>query len=132
MTRAEAAEQLRTLATVVVRDLAAPALIRPRRDGWLIFIPGEGYAWYGTAEAAADPVLAGEHRGDIPAGLGLTKHPGDKRTGPGHAGTGGYLMPGSRLPSQAATGSPASARARRHSVRCTANPRAGRAACTAR
>lgn len=95
MTRAEAAEQLRTLATVVVRDLAAPALIRPRRDGWLIFIPGEGYAWYGTAEAAADAVLAGEHPGGIPAGLGLAKHPGDKRTGPGHAGTGGYLMPGS-------------------------------------
>ena len=68
MTRAEAAEQLRTLATVAVRDLAVPAVIRPRRDGWLIFMRG-GYAWYGTAEAAADALLAGEHRGGIPAGL---------------------------------------------------------------
>ena len=49
MTRAGAAEQLRTLATVAVRNLAAPAVIRPRRDGWLIFTPGEGYAWHGTA-----------------------------------------------------------------------------------
>ena len=51
MTRAEAAEQLRTLATVAVRNLAVPAVIRPHRDGWLIFMRG-GYAWYGTAEAA--------------------------------------------------------------------------------
>ena len=68
MTRAEAVEQLRTLATVAVRDLAVPAVIRPRRDGWLIFMRG-GHAWYGTAEAAADALLAGEHRGGIPAGL---------------------------------------------------------------
>lgn len=68
MTRAEAVEQLRTLGTVAVRDLAVPAVIRPRRDGWLIFMRG-GHAWYGTAEAAADALLAGEHRGGIPAGL---------------------------------------------------------------
>ena len=40
MTRAEAVEQLRTLGTVAVRDLAVPAVIRPRRDGWLIFMRG--------------------------------------------------------------------------------------------
>ena len=68
MTRAEAVEQLRTLGTVAVRDLAVPAVIRPRRDGWLIFMRG-GHPWYGTAEAAADALLAGEHRGGIPAGL---------------------------------------------------------------
>ena len=37
----------------------------PHRDGWLIFMRG-GRAWYGTAEAAADTLLAGEHRGGIP------------------------------------------------------------------
>ena len=68
MTRAEAVEQLRTLGTAAVRDLAVPAVIRPHRDGWLIFMRG-GHAWYGTAEAAADALLAGEHRGGIPAGL---------------------------------------------------------------
>ena len=69
MTRAEAVEQLRTLGTVAAWDLAVPAVIRPCRDGWLIFLHGEGHAWYGTAEAAADALLAGEHRGGIPAGL---------------------------------------------------------------
>lgn len=69
MTRAEAAEQLRTLGAVAVWNLAAPAVIRPRLDGLLIFIHGEGYAWYGTAEAAADALLADQHRGGIPAGL---------------------------------------------------------------
>ena len=68
MTRPEAAEQLRTLATVAVRDLAVPAVIRPHRDGWLIFMRG-GHAWYGTVEAPADALLAGEHRGGMPAGL---------------------------------------------------------------
>ena len=53
MTRAEAVARLRTLGAVAVRDLAAPAVIRPRRDGWLIFLPGQ-HAWHGTAEAAAD------------------------------------------------------------------------------
>jgi hypothetical protein len=67
VTRAEAVEQLRTLGTVAVRDLAVPAIIRPHRDGWLIFMRG-GHAWYGTA-AAADALLIGEHRGRIPAGL---------------------------------------------------------------
>jgi hypothetical protein len=66
VTPAEAVEQLRTLGTVAVRDLAVPAVIRPRRDGWLIFMRG-GHAWYRTAEAAADALLAGEHRGGIPA-----------------------------------------------------------------
>jgi len=46
---------------VAVRDLAVPAVIRPHRDGWLIFLRGR-YAWYGTAEAAADALLAGEHQ----------------------------------------------------------------------
>jgi hypothetical protein len=69
VTRAEAVAQLRTLGTVAVWNLAVPAVIRPCRDGWLIFLPGEGHAWYGTAEAAADALLAGEHRGGIPAGL---------------------------------------------------------------
>ena len=59
MTRAEAVEQLRTLGTVAVWNLAVPAvIIRPHRDGWLIFLRG-GHAWYGTAEAAADALLAG-------------------------------------------------------------------------
>ena len=68
VTRPEAAEQLRTLATVAVRDLAVPAVIRPHRDGWLIFMRG-GHAWYGTVEAPVDALLAGEHRGGMPAGL---------------------------------------------------------------
>ena len=68
MTRAGAVKQLRTLGTVAVRDLAVPAVIRPHRDGWLIFMRG-GHAWYGTAAAAADALLAGEQRGGIPAGL---------------------------------------------------------------
>jgi len=69
VTRAEAAEQLRTLGTVAVWNLAVTAVIRPYRDGWPIFLPGQGHAWYGTAEAAADALLAGEHHGGIPAGL---------------------------------------------------------------
>jgi hypothetical protein len=52
---------------VAVRDLAVPAIIRPRRDGWLIFMPGNGHAGYGTAEAA-EALLAGEHWGGIRAG----------------------------------------------------------------
>lgn len=68
MTRAGAVEQLWTLGTAAVRDLAVPAVIRPHRDGWLIFMRGR-YAWYGTAEAAADALLAGEHHGGVPAGL---------------------------------------------------------------
>ena len=38
MTRADAEEQLRALAGVAVWNLAAPAVIRPHRDGWLIFM----------------------------------------------------------------------------------------------
>jgi len=68
VTRAEAVEQLRTLGTVALWNLAVPAVIRPHRGGWLIFMRG-GHAWYGTAEMAADALLAGEHRGGIPAGL---------------------------------------------------------------
>ncbi len=68
MTRAGAAEQLRTLATVAVWNLAVPAVIRPHRNGWLIFMRGV-HGWYGTAEAAADAVPAGEHRGGIAAAL---------------------------------------------------------------
>jgi hypothetical protein len=67
VTRAEAAGQPRTLGAVAVRDLAVPAVIRPRRDGWLIFMPGNGHAGYGTAEAA-EALLAGEHWGGIRAG----------------------------------------------------------------
>jgi hypothetical protein len=68
VTRAEAVEQLRTLGTAAVRDLAVPAVFRPHRDGWLIFMRGR-YARYRTAEAAADALPAGEHRGGIPAAL---------------------------------------------------------------
>jgi len=69
VTRAEAAEQqLRTPDTAAVWNLAVPAVIRPRRDGWLIFMRG-GHARHGTAEAAAGAQDAGEHRGGIPAGL---------------------------------------------------------------
>ncbi len=43
MTRAEAAEQLRTLATVAVWNLACPAGVCQRRGGGcLILMPGEG------------------------------------------------------------------------------------------
>jgi hypothetical protein len=69
VTRAEAAEQLRALGTMAVWNPAVPAVIRPRRDGWLIFMPGAGHAWYGTAEAAADALLTREHRGGTPVGL---------------------------------------------------------------
>jgi len=48
VTRAGVVEQLRTLATVAVWNLAVPAVIRPHRDGWLIFMRAQ-YAWYGTA-----------------------------------------------------------------------------------
>jgi hypothetical protein len=44
VTRAEAP----ALGTVAVQDLAVPAVIRPRRDGWPIFLPGR-HAWYRTA-----------------------------------------------------------------------------------
>ena len=55
---------------MAVWNLTAPAVIRPRRDGWLIFTPGEGYAWHGTRQAAADALLAGGHRSGMSAGLG--------------------------------------------------------------
>ena len=45
-------------------NLAAPAVIRPHRDGWLIFMRAQ-YAWYGTAEAAADALLSGRHGNGI-------------------------------------------------------------------
>ena len=67
MTRADAEEQLRALAGAVW-NLAAPAVIRHRRDGWLIFMRAQ-YAWYGTAEAAADALLAGQHGSGIRIGL---------------------------------------------------------------
>jgi len=47
VTRTGAEEQLRALAGVAVWNLAAPAVIRPHRDGWLIFMRAQ-YAWYGT------------------------------------------------------------------------------------
>ncbi len=68
MTRAGAVAQLRTVGTVAVRDLAVPAVIRPRRDGWLIFLR-DRHAWYGTTGAAADTLPASKDRGGIPAGL---------------------------------------------------------------
>ena len=41
MTRAEAVEQqLRTPGTAAVWNLAVPAVIRPRRDSWLILMRG--------------------------------------------------------------------------------------------
>lgn len=67
MTRADAEEQLRALADAAVWNLAVPAVIRPHRDGWLIFLRGQ-YAWYGASGAAADALLAGEHRDGIPTG----------------------------------------------------------------
>ena len=68
MTRAGAEEQLRALAGAAVWHLAAPAVIRPHRDGWLIFMRAQ-YAWYGTAEAAADALLAGQNGNGIRIGL---------------------------------------------------------------
>ena len=68
MTRADAVEQLRALASAAVWNLCVPAVIRPHREGWLIFMRGR-HAWYGTAEAAADALLAGEHRDGIAIGL---------------------------------------------------------------
>jgi hypothetical protein len=56
------------LASVAVWDLCIPAVIRPHRDGWLIFMRGR-HAWYGTAEAAADALFAGEHRDGILIGF---------------------------------------------------------------
>ena len=56
MTRAGVEEQLRALTGVAIWNLAAPAVIRPHRDGWLIFLRPR-YAWYGTPEAAADALL---------------------------------------------------------------------------
>lgn len=38
MTRAGTEGQLHALAGAAVRTLAAPAVIRPHRDGWLIFM----------------------------------------------------------------------------------------------
>ena len=60
---------LRALARAAVWNLSVPAVIRPHRDGWLAFMRGR-HAWYGTAEAAADALLAGEHHpGGIPVNL---------------------------------------------------------------
>jgi hypothetical protein len=56
VTRADAEEPLRAL--------AGAAVIRPHRDGWLIFMRAQ-YAWYGTAEAAADALLSGRHGNGI-------------------------------------------------------------------
>jgi hypothetical protein len=64
----DAVQHLRALAGAAVWNLSGPAVIRPHRDGWLIFMRGR-HAWYGTAEAA-DALRAGEHRADgIPIGL---------------------------------------------------------------
>lgn len=68
MTRADVEEQLRALAGVAVWNLSAPAVIRPHRDGWLIF-PRARYTWYGTGEVAADALLAGHHGNGIRIGL---------------------------------------------------------------
>ena len=68
MTRVGVEEQLRALTGVAVWNLAAPAVIRPHRDGWLIFLCAR-YAWYGTPEAAADALLAGHHGNSIRIGL---------------------------------------------------------------
>jgi hypothetical protein len=65
VTRAGAGEQLRALASAAVWNLCVPAVIRPHRDGWLIFMRCR-HAWDGTAEAAADAPLAGEHPGRHP------------------------------------------------------------------
>jgi hypothetical protein len=42
VTRAGVEEQSRALAGVAVWNLAAPAVIRPHRDGWVIFMSGPG------------------------------------------------------------------------------------------
>ena len=68
MTRAGTDDQLRALAGTAVWTLATPAVIRPYRDGWLIFMRAQ-YAWYGTAEAAADALLSGCHGNRIPNAL---------------------------------------------------------------
>ncbi len=68
MSRAGAEEQLRALAGAAVWNLAAPAVIRPHRGGWLMFMRAQ-YGWYGTAEAAADALLAGRHGSGIRIGL---------------------------------------------------------------
>jgi hypothetical protein len=68
VTRAGAEEQLRALAGAAVWNLAAPAVVRRHRDGWLIFMRAQ-YGWYGTAEAAADALLAGQHGSGIRIGL---------------------------------------------------------------
>jgi len=68
VTRAGVEEQLRALTGVAVWNLAAPAVIRLHRDGWLIFLRAR-YAWYGTPEAAADALLAGHHGNGIRIGL---------------------------------------------------------------
>jgi hypothetical protein len=68
VTRAGAEEQLRALAGAAVWNLAAPAVIRRHRDGWLIFMRAR-YGWYGTAEAAADALLACQHGSGIRIGL---------------------------------------------------------------
>ena len=68
MTRPSVEEQLRALTRVAVWNLATPAVIRPHRDGWLIFLHAR-YAWYGTPEAAADALLAGHHGNGIRIGL---------------------------------------------------------------
>jgi hypothetical protein len=61
-------EQLRALVGVAVWNLAAPAVIRPHHDRWLIFMCSR-HAWYGTPEAAADAMLAGHHGNGIRIGL---------------------------------------------------------------
>ena len=104
MTRDEAVEQLRTLGTAAVWNLAVPAVIRPHADGWLIFLRG-GHAWYGTAEAAADALLAARSEAAYPPDS-ADQAPTDKRAVPGPVGTGGHLIPGSHLPGQAPRGSP--------------------------
>lgn len=68
MTRPSVEEQLRALTRVAVWNLANPAVIRPHRVGWLIFLHAR-YAWYGTPEAAADVLLAGHHGNGIRIGL---------------------------------------------------------------
>jgi hypothetical protein len=45
-----------------------PAVIRPHRDGWLIFMRAQ-YAWCGTAEGAADTLLSGRHGNGMPIEL---------------------------------------------------------------
>jgi hypothetical protein len=68
VTCADAEEQLHALAGAAVWNLADPAVIRHHRDGWLIFMRAQ-YGWYGTAEAAADALLAGQQGSGIRIGL---------------------------------------------------------------